>query len=181
MNTLVSLLREQRGLIDNLSTGNEIAGQVLEQLLERTLPDIWAAVADDEIVRRQLEACYLPVLDYAVWEGALRSASRREPLTAPEWVTFVRISRSTAGITLPQDGAPDPRASMFWRTGDRTHTLSLELASGTRFLRMSTSVGTNHCGMPADGRCDRGDCGGCIARTREEGGEWGLICWCGHY
>lgn len=180
MNILVALLRRRQALVDDAIARPAITGDALERLLQQALPDEWAVGLADSAVLRQIEGAYIPRIDAETWESALASAGRREPVAAPEWVTMVPSASAPAGVTLPQDDSPEPRVSMFVRDEGRTRTVSLELQGEPTRSTIAVSIGGGHCGRPDDGKCDPGDCGRCRERVREDGGEWGLICWCGH-
>jgi hypothetical protein len=180
VNILVALLRRRQALVDDAVTRPTITGHALERLLQQALPDEWAEGLADQGVRRQIEAAYIPRIDAETWESARAAAGRREPVAAPEWVSMVPSASAPAGVTLPQDDDPEPRVSMFIRDEGRTRSVSLELQRQLTRSTVAVSIGGGHCGKPDDGKCDPGSCGRCRKRVREDGGEWGLVCWCGH-
>lgn len=179
MNEIVSALRETPTLIDELATAESVHLAALGRLLwgddAEAVLDTWQ---DDPLLARQLSEAYLVVLPRRDWDDSISQASRRKPVEAPEWVTFVSGS-SERGLTLPQDASSEPSLSLFARFEGSVRRVSVEARFRNSPWNVSVSFSTGHCELPDRGRCDPGRCGGCLVRVREAVPR-GLVCVCSH-
>lgn len=184
MNILVSELSREPDLLRDSTEDGQVR---IDRLMSNVVPQVWpfialdadGSVAMDVDARRTLDASYLPFIDRERWERAFADAEAAflPPATdeATDWVIY-----HSTGVTLPQDDSSREHLSFFARLGRELSIARFYPEESIGEIRVELSSSEQHCGFPDDGSCDPGKCGQCVARVREVGGEYGLICWCEH-
>lgn len=176
MNILVSALRRRPELLASIVNAQPVADYLLTSIVIEAAPRYWSAIDEDASSRSVFDDCFVHVVYWIEWEAAV-AAAQVTPERPSEWVTCVRLPDARLGIALPQDSHRARHLSLFKRIEGQAQIVNFRSSDVEE--RASLQMASKHCGYPANGRCDSGQCGSCVVRTREVG-ETGLVCWCPH-
>jgi hypothetical protein len=186
MNVLASFMQDHPEVVDVLATsGERMQFGSLRQLLSAlgfpfalTSPEIDDALAADPELEGPLQEAYLPVVPLEHWQEAVEQAQPIHPISEPDWVIYAAAKELPAGVTLPQDGDPILRVSLFTRIEERIGRVSVDYANGAGSPPTGLSTAVNECSLPDWGRCEEdGACQGECQPSRAFGPER-MVCRC---
>lgn len=186
MNVLASLMHDHPEVVDILTTsGERVQFRSLGQMLPAPAfpfalisPEIDDALAADPELEGPLQEAYLPVVPLEHWQEAVEQAEPVHPVFEPDWVVYAAAKERPMGITLPQDGDPILRVSLFTRIEGRIGRVSVDYANGAGSAPTGLSAAVNDCSLPDWGRCEQdGACQGECQAGRAFGPER-MICRC---
>jgi hypothetical protein len=186
MNILGTYMHDHPEVVDALgSAGERVPFGLLQEALAAlefpfalTSPQIDDALAANPELGGLLQEAYLPVVPLEHWREAIERAEAVHPLSESDWVVYAAAKERPTGFTLPQDGDPILRVSLFTRTEGRVGRVSVDYANGPS-LPTGLSAGVNECSLPDWGRCEQngGPCDGECKAGRAFGPER-MICRC---
>lgn len=186
MNVLATFMHDHPEVVDALAeSGERVPFGRLRELLSVlpfpfTLdsPEADDAFAANPELEGPLQEAYLPVLPLEQWQQAIDLAAPAHPLLEREWVVYAAAKELQVGVTLPQDGEPILRISLFTRIEGRVGRVSIDYADGAGPPPTGVSAAVNDCSLPDWGRCEQdGGCGGECQPVRAFGPER-LVCRC---
>jgi hypothetical protein len=173
-------------VVDVLATaGESVQFEWLRQALSGlelpfalTSPEIDDALAADPELEGPLQEAYLPVVALDHWQDAVEQAEPVHPISESDWVVYAAANERPVGVTLPQDGDPILRVSLFTRIEGRIGRVSVDYMNGAGAPPTGLSAAVSECSLPDWGRCEQdGGCQGSCKLRRAFGPER-MICRC---
>lgn len=186
VNVLQTYLHDHPEFVDVLTASGDIVRiEVLSEILsalEFPFPlasaEIDDALAGSPELEQMLQEAYLPVVPLDQWQTAVEQAEPVHPVSERDWVVYAAAKERRTGVTLPQDGDPILRVSLFTRIEGRVGRVSVDYANGAGPPSTGLSAAVNACSLPDWGRCEQdGGCEGECQPGRAFGPER-MVCRC---